>query len=178
MHQKTKILSALGLACVGAYLLAPAGALAGSPLLSGYGGPGTGEQAILGSTLVGGSGGGSGSGGSSGGSTGGRHGAGAASSSATTGGSSASGPSASGAGSARAGQTQSSAGKAVPQRGGGTRAGRAGVSAYVYQSTLRAASYDSPALGVSSGDLLAVVATIATLALLGAVTIRFGRLQA
>ncbi len=32
----------------------PAAAFAGSPLLSGYGGPGAGEQAILGSTLIGG----------------------------------------------------------------------------------------------------------------------------
>ncbi len=49
-------------------LLAPASALAG-PMLSGYGGPGAGDQAILGSTLVGGSRGGGGAG-SSGSSTG------------------------------------------------------------------------------------------------------------
>ena len=46
-------------------LLAPSGASA-DPLLSGYGGPGGGEQVVLGSSLIGGSGGGSGgSGGSS-----------------------------------------------------------------------------------------------------------------
>lgn len=55
----TVALFALGSFCV----LAP-GASASSTLLSGYGGPGEGNQAILGSTLVGGSGGGhSGSGG-------------------------------------------------------------------------------------------------------------------
>jgi hypothetical protein len=46
----------------------PASALAGGPLLSGYGGPGAGPQAILGATLINGpgsSGGGSGGGGSS-----------------------------------------------------------------------------------------------------------------
>lgn len=42
-----------------AFMAAPSGAQAGS-LLSGYGGPGGGAQAILGSTLVNGSGGGSG----------------------------------------------------------------------------------------------------------------------
>lgn len=46
-------------------LVTPASACA-SPLLSGYGGPGQGSQALLGSTLLGGGRGGSGSGGSSG----------------------------------------------------------------------------------------------------------------
>ena len=51
-----------------ALLCVPASALASSTLLSGYGGPGQGNQAIIGSTLVGGSGGGKGGGGSGGGS--------------------------------------------------------------------------------------------------------------
>ena len=71
MHQKISIVSALTLTLALVAILCvsvPTVALAGSPLLSGYGGPGTGEQAILGSTLVGGPGGGSGSGGSSAGS--------------------------------------------------------------------------------------------------------------
>jgi hypothetical protein len=56
-----------------AYALVPASALASGPgpLLSGYGGPGAGAQAILGATLLKGPGGGAGSGsGSSGGSPG------------------------------------------------------------------------------------------------------------
>ena len=54
-------LFALGSSCA----LAPA-AWASSTLLSGYGGPGEGNQAILGSTLIGGGGGSRGGGGSSG----------------------------------------------------------------------------------------------------------------
>src|SRR4051812_5612016 len=56
------------LLAAGALACAPAGADAGS-LLSGYGGPGQGSQALLGSALIGG-GGGSSSGGSGGGSGG------------------------------------------------------------------------------------------------------------
>lgn len=185
MHQKTKIASALISALAltaAAFALAPSLAFAGSPLLSGYGGPGAGEQAILGSTLLGGQGGGSGSGGPSGGSTGEGGGTGAASSSAAAGGSFAPSSSPSGTGSARAGEVTGKrrlhGGLSAP-RGAGipARTGSPGVSAYVYPSTLRAALYDSPALGISGGDLLAVVATIATLALLGVLTIRLGRLQ-
>lgn len=199
MHQKIKIVSALvpALALVVCGLLPPV-ALAGGPLLSGYGGPGAGEQSILGSTLVGGSGGGSGSGGasgsgggsgsggSSGGSTGGSQGGGgAASSTGATGGSSAVD-----AGPGQAGTAKSRTGEALTRRGrrrlGGSAAvrpgtasvGRAGVNAYVYPTTLHAASYSSPVLGISGGDLLALVVTIATLALLGVLTIRMGRLQA
>ncbi len=47
----------------------PAAALAGAPLLSGYGGPGAGAQAILGATLLNGPGSGSSGSGSSGGSS-------------------------------------------------------------------------------------------------------------
>ncbi len=67
MTRKIWISSALALATA-LLVLAPTTAFAGSPLLSGYGGPGAGEQAILGSTLIGGSrgGGASGSGGSGG----------------------------------------------------------------------------------------------------------------
>jgi hypothetical protein len=185
MHQKIKIVSALILALtlvVGAS--APTTALAGGPLLSGYGGPGAGEQAILGSTLVGG--GGTGSGGSSGGPTGdGRGGGGTASPTGATGGSSAAGT-----GVAKAGTTGSRAGEVPNPRGhkrpGGSAAGQVGrahvsppgASAYVYPTTLRAASYSSPTLGISGGDLLALVVTIATLALLGVLTIRMRRLQA
>lgn len=193
MHQKTKIVSALTpifALVAGLCVCMPAVALAGSPLLSGYGGPGAGEQAILGSTLVGGPGGGSRSGGSSGGSTGGAQGnTGAASSADSTGGSPAARPSTSNAGSGSVGTTGSRArgvatghgrrhpGGSVVQPRRGTHAAAAGVSAYVYPSTPRNASYDSPTLGISSDDLLALVVTIATLALLAVLTIRLGRLQ-
>jgi hypothetical protein len=50
---------------------APATALAGAPLLSGYGGPGAGAQTIVGAALVNGPGGGSGGGSAGGGSAGG-----------------------------------------------------------------------------------------------------------
>jgi hypothetical protein len=52
----------VSLALLALLLAAPATSHA-APLLSGYGGPGSGSQAILGSTLIGGSGGGGGSGG-------------------------------------------------------------------------------------------------------------------
>ena len=63
MNRNIRIASALALAGFLA-ALAPLAAYAGSPLLSGYGGPGAGEQAIVGSTLIGGPRGGAGSGGS------------------------------------------------------------------------------------------------------------------
>jgi hypothetical protein len=186
MHQKIKIVLALvsALTLVVSAFAAPM-ALAGGPLLSGYGGPGAGEQAILGSTLVGGADGGSGSGGPSGGSTGGhRDGGGTASSTGATGGNSAAGP-----GTARTGTGQSQAGEPPARRGherlggvagttGRKHVSRSGASAYVYPTTLRSTSYDSPALGISGGDLLALVVTIATLVLLGVLTIRLRRLQA
>ena len=72
-----------------AVLALPAAALAssGSPLLSGYGGPGSGDQAVLGGGLVSGGSGGSGGSGSSGASTSLRAAAPSTSSSTTTSGS-------------------------------------------------------------------------------------------
>jgi hypothetical protein len=68
MKRHRTIVSTLALAGLSA--LVPACALAGGPLLSGYGGPGAGAQAILGATLLNGPGGGAGSGtGSRGGSS-------------------------------------------------------------------------------------------------------------
>jgi hypothetical protein len=62
----TSMVRVFTLTLLAVLLLLPSGASA-DPLLSGYGGPGGGEQVVLGSTLVGGSGGGSGgSGGASG----------------------------------------------------------------------------------------------------------------
>lgn len=189
MKRKIRIASALALAGSLA-ALAPTAASATSPLLSGYGGPGAGEQTIVGSTHLGGpSGGGSAGGGSTGG-----HGAGA------TGGASESGdaaPNSSGGapsgaggatftkGGATSGGTLSgrtgSVGKptARPRAGGGgiLHVGRAGTSAFVYPSSLRSASASSSALGVSGGGLVLLVGVIAMLALVGTLTIRLARLQ-
>jgi hypothetical protein len=196
MHPKTKIvvalLAALALAVSAS---APSAALAGGPLLSGYGGPGAGEQAILGSTLLGGSGSGGSSGGSGGGGRSGgtgtgvggsggsaREKAGATASTGASGGGPVSHPATTGTVESTAAQTGARRGHrrlggSAAGQGGGA-AGRAGVSAYVYPSTMRVASYDSPVLGISVDDLLALVVTIATLTLLGVLTIRLGRLQA
>lgn len=57
----TSMVRAFTLTFLSLLLLAPSGAFA-DPLLSGYGGPGGGEQVVLGSSLVGRSGGSSGSG--------------------------------------------------------------------------------------------------------------------
>jgi hypothetical protein len=197
MDRKMRIAAILGLALVltgAAFASVPAMALAGSPLLSGYGGPGEGEQAILGSTLLNVPGGGSGSGGSSGssgssgsgasGGSGRGEGVGATPSTGSTGGSVASSR-----GGAGASGTTSSAGAASARRVGvpigasqakqtdGERVHGAGTSAYVYPSTLRVASDDSSVLGISNDDLVLLAVTIATLALLGVLTIRLGRLQ-
>lgn len=67
MRNHSTIITALALVAIFAM---PSSALAGSPLLSGYGGPGAGEQQIVGGGLVGGGRGGS-NGGSRGGSSGG-----------------------------------------------------------------------------------------------------------
>jgi hypothetical protein len=182
MTRKIRIASALAL--MGASLTAaPAVALAGSPLLSGYGGPGAGEQAILGSTLLGGPHGGAGSGGSSG--PGGSGGSGLGGSDGTTP-ASGSGPASSGTGLSRAGGSpaRSSAPKSATRNASrGSSASRphaAGANrtgAYVYPSLRRSASSDSSVIGMSSGNVLALVGIVAMLALIGVLTVRFARLQ-
>jgi len=187
MNRIVRIASTLAL--VGSvFVFAPTVASAGSPLLSGYGGPGGGEQAILGSTLLGGSG----SGGSS--ASGGSGGAGQGGS----GGISSAGPgtnlapaheSTRGSSSAGAGTGGTATGRARSRSGGGPRSTTAGglragrkadaapTRAYVYPSSLRQASASSSVLEISGGDLLVIVGTIATLGLLAVLTIRIGRLQ-
>ena len=71
MKRHRTTLCTLALAGDGSCVLAPAAAMAGGPLLSGYGGPGGGAQAIIGATLLNGPGSGSGGGGSGGSSSGG-----------------------------------------------------------------------------------------------------------
>ncbi len=105
-------------------VLAPATALAGSPLLSGYGGPGAGEQAVIGSTLIGGSRGG-GAGGSSG--CGGWAGPGEASGSAGASTSPGGGASSTGSGSTRGSKLGSASGGSG-SRGGASKRGRIRVA--------------------------------------------------
>ncbi len=197
MNCKRRIASVLALAgflCMSASPLASAG-----PLLSGYGGPGGGEQAIIGSALLGGPHGGSGTGGSSG--SGGSQGSRGASGGASGGNSG--GSASNGSGRGREGASGSTGGTAVssgratvhdgsashvrvntrpqpprPQsRSAGPQPHSAGAAVYVYPRSLRLASADSSVLAISGGDLLALIATIAFLSLVGVLTARLVRLQ-
>ncbi|HTA98489.1 MAG TPA: hypothetical protein VK730_12715 [Solirubrobacteraceae bacterium] len=181
MTRKIWISSALALATA-LLVLAPTTAFAGSPLLSGYGGPGAGEQAILGSTLVGGgAGGSSGSGGSGGanlyGSAGG--------STSNVGGTSSTGSGSargSGVGAANAGsgsrETTSKGGALRGPRGGrSTGVGDGAASAYVYSTSQGSVASASPLTGISSGDVLLLVGILATLGLVAVFTLRLSRLQ-
>ena len=167
-------------------VLAPTTAFAGSPLLSGYGGPGAGEQAILGSTLIGGSrgGGASGSGGSGGASLSGSAGA----STSGSGGTSSTGSGSvrgSKVGTANAGSSSGARGNA--SKGGATsrapRSRRAtgvvggSVSAYVYPTSQDSIPSASPLSGISSGGVLLLIGILATLALVAVLTLRLSRLQ-
>lgn len=179
MTRKSRIVTGLVLLGLLSAALSPA-AFAGSPLLSGYGGPGAGEQAVIGSTLIGGSGGGAGSGGSGSPSSGG----GGPSSSASGASLSATGGSPVGTGvGAGKGPSGAASGRAGGSSTAGSGSARSGANtptqthAFVYPPGLRSASADSPALGISGSDLLLGLAAIATLALVAAATLRLSRLQ-
>jgi hypothetical protein len=195
MNCKTRIASVLALAgflCMSASPPASAG-----PLLSGYGGPGGGEQAIIGSALLGGPHGGSGAGGSSGsrrsegskgsraasrGGSGGNRGGSGGNSGGTA--SNDSGRGQEGA-SGSTGATAVSSGRAAGNDSSashirvnaGPRPRMASTAAYIYPRSLRLASADSSALAISGGDLLALIAMIAFLSLVGVLTRRLVRLQ-
>ncbi len=167
-------------------VLAPTTAFAGSPLLSGYGGPGAGEQAILGSTLIGGSrgGGASGSGGSGGASLSGSAGASTSGSSGT---------SSTGSGSVRGSKVDTAnAGSSSGARGNASKGGATSqaprsrratgvvggsVSAYVYPTSQGSIPSASPLSGISSGGVLLLIGILATLALVAVLTQRLSRLQ-
>jgi hypothetical protein len=157
-----------------ASVIAPAGADANS-LLSGYGGPGQGNQAILGAALVGGGAGG-GAGSSGGGGSGGEASAGLAAIEAKAGGS----------GSAEGGSRSGGAGRG----GGGTAAtghhgsGRASAgSARAYQaprgvstvSTSQARVGSSPALGLTGADVAYILLALGVLILTAVMTRRLAR---
>jgi hypothetical protein len=148
-YRLTTIVVLLALALCCAFSTA---AIASSTLLSGYGGPGQGNQAILGSTLIGGAGGGSGGG------------------SAGTSGAPGTVPSlaveerhatSSGGGGAR--------GSGGFHRGGSqaSRAAKAGASSATgaAAATLAAERVDAPALGVSGSDLAYIVLAFLVLVL-------------
>ncbi len=141
--------------CVGAT------AAQANPLLSGYGGPGDGSQAILGAQLFNGptSGGGPSAGG------------GASSSAGAREGSSASGA---GRGGARAGRRGRGAGRARSTHSGAPATGlRGGLSAR--QAASERPSEGFTAIGLSGGDLLLVLVAFAVLAFTGALTALLAR---
>jgi hypothetical protein len=163
-------------------VVAPTTAFAGSPLLSGYGGPGAGEQAILGSTLVGGSGGGAGGSPSSGGSN---LSSSADSSTSSAGGTSSTGSGSSG-GSGVGGANASSGSRGSTPKGGvssrspqgqSTGVGSGTANAYVYATSQGSVASASPLAGISSGDVLLLVGILATLGLVAVLTLRLSRLQ-
>jgi hypothetical protein len=169
-------------------VLAPTTAFAGSPLLSGYGGPGAGEQAVIGSTLIGGSGGGGATGGSSGsGGSGGANLSGSAGvSTSSTGGASPTGSGSaggSGVGAANAGTgshgTTAKGGATLraPQRGRSTGAAGGSASAYVYATSQGSVASASALTGISGSDVLLLVGILATLGLVAVLTLRLSRLQ-
>jgi hypothetical protein len=161
----------------------PSSALAGSgPLLGGYGGPGEGNQAILGSALLGG-GGGNGSSGSSGGSSG--------SSGSSLDGASSTGPqagrsegNASASGSSAHGAIHGEVGRSGHQasgaRSGGGKTSGGVAPAYSASSdraNLQSASVASDTLGLSGADLAYILLTLCVLAFTGVLTrrlVRFG----
>jgi hypothetical protein len=192
---KRKIRIAKGMAkltaLVGLLALAvPTVAAANGPLLSGYGGPGAGEQAIIGSTLVGGSRGGHGSGGAgSGGTTGSQskseasRGGGAL---APSSGSAARGGSASGGGvqSSKGEKAQDGhAGSSKRLAGGARQPGRSAgsapipVRAYVYPSAIASRSDGSSITSISVAGILLLLGIVAILGLVAIFTARIARLQ-
>ncbi len=174
-------------------LIGPSAALAGGPLLSGYGGPGAGSQAIIGAALLNGPSGGSGgnsSGGGSAGNWGGGSGGGStanagsgASGVATTagGGSLRGGATTAGGGSAR-GSGRGSSGRGNRPAGGGSGQATGGGSgtAGVHRTSSQvgasvAASIGGGASWFSSADLLALLLAAGALTLTALATVRLAR---
>jgi hypothetical protein len=165
MKKRRRIIVATGCGLLAAALVAPAAGA--SPLLSGYGGPGSGNQAILGSALLNGpgSGGGSGAGGpstaqqpSSGGL------APAASAPASSG-----GPRAS-----RHEGHHGAPASSSPQGASPAQTALAAKLAYARAERTGAGS-GSGTLGLSGADFLYAALVLAGLALMGAITRRMTR---
>lgn len=153
-YRVTTIVVLLALASCCAF--SPA-AMASSTLLSGYGGPGQGNQAILGSTLIGGAGGGSGGGAGTGSPSG--TAASLAVEEPRAGSSSGSGSGGSGS-SHRGGSAASRASRSAPSTGA-----RPAITA------LTAERVDAPALGLGGGDVAYIVLAFLVLALTALLTV-------
>ncbi len=165
---------------------APAALAKNSTLLSGYGGPGEGNQAILGSTVVGGHGGGRSGGGSSsgGGSTAaGSNASGSYSSpsivagrepsGATQAGHGARSQGGSGAGSSQAGASPRSAGAGTSQSRQQAHPSAAPASFYPTSERIPAGG-QGDALGLSAADLAYILVGAGVLISLGVLTRRLG----
>jgi hypothetical protein len=161
-HRKTWVLAPIAIAIAGAM----PGAAQANPLLSGYGGPGQGDQAILGATLLNtprGGGGSSSSGGGSGEATA------ASLTAAPTG------------GGAAVGKLQGKNGRRQPKRGAqastSTQAVQAptpsGGSAPV--AVASTGSDSGGTLGLSGGDIVYLLLVLAALALTGVLTRQLAR---
>lgn len=193
MKRQRTIVSTLAL-LVGICAAAPAAALAGPPLLSGYGGPGAGAQTIVGAALVNGPGGGSSGGGSSaGGSTGGSTGGSATGSGSANGGSAGAGSELAGSESRSTRSSRSASG--TSERAGGARGrGRTSQAPVAGTGTNPRAAGANPTpshLGTSAAvsandagtswfsgaDLLAVVLAAGVLALVAVATARLTRAE-
>ncbi len=155
-------------------------ALAGGPLLSGYGGPGAGAQAIVGATLLNGPKGGSG-GGTGGGSGGGPGSSSSSSSSSASSPSNASSVATGGrGGQAPSGGSGGRGGSTAPGHDGGRGSAGGGVSpgttgAHSGPSHPEASEVASESAGASwftGGDLLALVLAAGVLALVAVATVR------
>jgi hypothetical protein len=162
---------------IGGLLLAlavalPSGALASS-LLSGYGGPGQGNQAILGAALVNGPKGGGGSGGSSN----------STSDSSTSSSADASAPASSSASSTKGGSEKSGSGRSARRSGGKSSqedAPKASSSARgLYPASERIpAGQQAGALGLSSADVVFIVLALGLLVFIGLLTRRLAQTSA
>ena len=145
--------------------MAPAAAGAGS-LLSGYGGPGQGNQAILGSALLNGrsDGGGSSQGGSTTGRTGGEGAAGSRPSGVPA-----------GAAGGRHASRSAARGKQVPQAAKASGSASQPYARTSGSAASRAGVGGSQTLGLSGADLLYILLALAALSLTGVLTKRLAR---
>lgn len=174
MKRHSTIVSTLALVagfCVGA----PATAAASGPLLSGYGGPGAGSQAILGSALLGGGSGGSSQGGSGGGSVGGSGGV-----SSSVGSNAApvrSGGHPTGGSSTGTGGPTHGVSRPASTRGSATHPGAAGASPQTPSPQVGQATGSVSSSWFSGADLLALVLAVGVLVLVGLATVRIARTQ-
>jgi hypothetical protein len=154
-------------------------AFAGGPLLSGYGGPGAGEQAVIGSTLLGGPGAGAGSG-----RPGGPQASGSGGGSAIEGASSGGSSGAAGSGPSRTGTSPSGKGRTKNVQGA-TRglsrrdlaSGGESTRAYAYKPTLASQKDDASVIEIPQGDVLPLAGLILALGVVATLTVRISRLQ-